>query len=35
MNSTGGNELPEKKRGRPLLVGEDIEDQVKEYIREI
>ena len=29
------SELPEKKRGRPLLVGEDIEDQVKEYIREI
>ena len=31
----GVSELPEKKRGRPLLVSEDIEDQVKEYIREI
>ena len=31
MNLTGVNELPEKKLGRPLLVGEDVEDQVKEY----
>ena len=27
--------LCEKKRGRPLLIGEDLESQVQEFIREV
>jgi len=28
-------ELVPKKRGRPLLIGEELDKQVKEYIREL
>ena len=28
-------ELVPKKRGRPLLIGEELDDQVKEYVREL
>ena len=28
-------EIPEKKRGRPLLLGEDLESQVKQFILEL
>ena len=28
-------ELPEKKRGRPLLLGEDLEEQVKVFLHQV
>ena len=36
--SADGNtiiELPEKKRGRPLLLGEDLEEQVKVFLHQV